>query len=290
MAAFTHTDKVLFPAAGITKGDVIDFYRRVAPLLLPHLRDRPMTLERLPDGLQPGGPHFWQKHAPRHYPAFIPRVRLATERGKPIDYLLVNDEDALLYLVNQGALSFHPWLSRVQDLDRPDFVLFDLDPGAAPFARVVEVALAVGRALRAAGCAPEVKTSGKTGLHVLVPWGGEGGYDEGRAWAARVAARVVQERPRIATTERSIAKRGARVYVDVIQNARGHHVVPPYVVRPTPEATVSTPLAWDELGPGLDPRKFNLRTIFRRLDRQAGDPMADLVRPRAAPPRRRRAA
>jgi bifunctional non-homologous end joining protein LigD len=287
--AFTHTEKVLFPAAGITKGDVIDYYRRVAPLLIPHLCDRPMTLERLPDGLEPGAPHFWQKHAPRYYPGFIPRVSLTTERGEAIDYVLVNDVETLLYLVNQGALSFHPWLSRLPDLDHPSYVLFDLDPGAAPFAHVVEVARALRLELASGGTEPRVKTSGKTGLHVLVRWDSEGGYDETRAWAKNIAGRVVQASHGLATAERSIAKRGGRVYVDVNQNARGHHVVPPYVLRPTPEATVSTPLAWDELTSSLDPKRFTLKTIFLRLDPGAGDPMADLVRPRA-PPRRRRAA
>jgi bifunctional non-homologous end joining protein LigD len=133
----THPERVLFPDLGLTKADVFAYYRAVADRLLPFLRDRPVTLERLPAGLVEGGPHFWQKNTPASYPAWVPRVELETERGKPVSYALVNDEATLLYLVNQGTLTFHPWLSRVGSLDRPDFVLFDLDPGPAAFADVV---------------------------------------------------------------------------------------------------------------------------------------------------------
>ncbi len=272
--ACTNADKVWFPDADITKGDVFDFYHRIAPRLLPFLRDRPVTLERLPEGIAAGGPHFWQKNTPASYPGWLPRVELPSERGKPVQYALVNDVDALLYLVNQGTLTFHVWFSRVQDLERPDFVLFDLDPGPAAFADVVTVARELHATLEDLNRLAFVKTSGKTGLHVLVPWRDPGGYDEARAWASDVAGRVAAALPDVATTEIRKAKRGGRVYLDVMQNARGHHAVPPYVVRPVPGAPVSTPLNWRELTADLDPARFNLRTIFRRLARQAHDPMA----------------
>src|SRR5207248_9121750 len=134
--------------------------------LLPFLKDRPITLERLPEGLAEGGPHFWQKDTPASYPDWIPRIELVTERGKPVRYALVNDEATLLYLVNQGTLTFHVWASRVADLDRPGFVLFDLDPGKAPFVDVVEVAKAVKASLDALGVGSFGKTSGQAGLHV----------------------------------------------------------------------------------------------------------------------------
>jgi bifunctional non-homologous end joining protein LigD len=280
----THPEKVLFPDDGITKADVAAFYRRIAPRLLPHLKDRPVTLERLPEGLGSGTPHFWQKDTPSYYPDWIPRVELPSETGKPVHYALVNDLPTLLYLVNQGALTFHVWFSRVQNLDRPDFVLFDLDRGEATFADVVAVAKALHDVLKEEGVKPLLKTSGKTGLHVLVP--GErrgvsppvdGGYDEARRWAEGIAGRVVEALPDQATVERSKAKRHGRVYVDVMQNVRGRHAVPPYVLRPVPGAPVSTPLAWRELTPELDPARFNLKTIFRRLQRQKGDPMAALA-------------
>ncbi len=277
--AVTHADKVMYPDAGITKGDVLDFYRRIAPRLLPFLRDRPATLERLPEGLGDNGraPHFWQKNTPSSYPDWIARVELPSERGKTVRYVLVNDEETLLYLVNQGTLTFHVWFSRIDDLDRPDFVLFDLDPGQAAFADAVAVAQALHALLKEEGSKAFIKTSGKTGLHILVPWTDAGGYDEARAWAEEVAGRVVEALPGQATTERSKAKREGRVYVDVMQNARGHHAVPPYVLRAVPGAPVSTPLSWSELTPALDPARFNLRTIFRRLARQKRDPMAELA-------------
>jgi bifunctional non-homologous end joining protein LigD len=275
---FTHTDKVMFPDAGITKGEVLSFYERISERLLPHLRDRPATLERLPEGVTgTDAPHFWQKDTPAYYPAWIPRVELPSERGRPVRYVLVNDQDTLLYLVNQGTLTFHVWLSRIHNLDRPDFVLFDLDPGEATFTDVIVVAKALHERLQAEAVASFVKTSGKTGLHVLVPWEFRGGYAEAREWARRQAQAVVAELPELATIETRKANRRGRVYVDVLQNARGHHAVPPYVLRAVPQACVSTPLAWDELTPHLHPQAFTLRTIFERLASQPADPIAPLI-------------
>lgn len=273
----TNPDKLIYPDDGITKADIAAYYRKVADHLLPFLKDRPITLERLPDGLGPGKPHFWQKNTPDSYPAWIPRVELETERGRPVKYALVNDRPTLLYLVNQGALTFHPWLSRVGSLDRPDFVLFDLDPGGAAFADVVAVARKLHELLTGDGRDGVVKTSGKSGLHVLVPWNAKGGYNAARAWALEVAQRVAGELPDTATTEIRKAKRDGRVYVDVMQNARGHHAVPPYVLRPVPGATASTPLRWSELKSDLDPKRFDLRTVPARIARQKKDPMIILA-------------
>lgn len=284
---FTHVEKVLFPESGATKGDVLHYYLDVADKLLPHLRDRPITLERLPDGVGEGKPRFWQKNTPDYYPAWIPRVDLHNEDGKLVRYALVNDVETLAYLVNQGALTFHPFLSRVQDLDRPDYVLFDLDPGGAKFAHVVKIARALHELLDGEGIESFPKTSGKSGLHVLVPWTQAGGYDEARAWSMGRANLVVARLPDVATTERLKAQRDGRLYVDVIQNARGHHAVPPYVLRPTPLATVSTPLTWDEVTPKLDPKKFTLKVALKRF---AGKPdlMAPVLAERALPTRRHR--
>jgi bifunctional non-homologous end joining protein LigD len=203
---------------------------------------------------------------------------LETERGKPVSYVLVNDEPTLLYLVNQGTMTFHPWLSRVQSPDRPDFVLFDLDPGGASFKDVVTVAKRLHAELGGEGREAVVKTSGKTGLHVLVRWRDAGDFDAARAWALGVSGRVAAELPEVATTEIRKAKRAGRVYIDVMQNARGHHAVPPYVLRAVPGAPVSTPLRWDELKAGLDPKKFNLRTAPARFVRQKSDPVAELLK------------
>jgi bifunctional non-homologous end joining protein LigD len=245
---------------------------------LPHLRDRPATLERLPDGLSgPHAPHFWQKDLSESTPDWVPRVALETEQGKVVHYALVNNKASLLYLVNQGTITFHVWFSRVENLDRPDFVLFDLDPNKATFADAVEVAHYLHEVLDAAGHEAFVKTSGKRGLHVLVPWTQDGGYNEARAWARDLAEQVAQALPKLVTIEIRKASRGKRVYIDVMQNVRGHHAVPPYVLRATPQATVSTPLQWRELKPDLDPAAFNIKTIFRRLARQKRDPLEALL-------------
>ena len=272
---FTNVDKIWFPDTGITKGDVLQFYLGVADRLVPHLRDRPITLERLPDGIGDDKPRFWQKNTPDYYPAWIPRVDIPSD-GKSVKYALVNDVETLAYLVNQGALTFHPFLSRVPHLDRPDFVLFDLDPGGAPFTNVIKIANTLHGLLDAEGVESFPKTSGKSGLHVLVPWTEKSGFDQARPWAEAVAGRVVQRLPDLATTERRKDERKGRVYVDVVQNAPHKHVVPPYVVRPTPGATVSTPLDWKEVTAKLDPKQFDVRTIFKRLAKKP-DAMAALT-------------
>ena len=268
---FTNVAKVMFPEPGYTKGDLLQFYLTIAPWLLPHLRDRPITLERLPDGVREGAPRFWQKNTPDYYPAFISRINLPTDEGKPVHYALVNDEHTLAYLVNQGATTFHTWFSRVADLDRPDFVVFDLDPGGAPFSEVVRIAQTLHRLLDKRKVPSFPKTSGKSGLHILVAWRQPGGYDKARDWTMSIAKEVVAELPDIATVERSKVARGGRVYVDVMQNALGRHAVPPYVVRATPLATVSTPLKWTEVNARLDPKKFTIRTVPARLKRLGDD-------------------
>lgn len=274
--AFTNVEKMMFPKAGVTKGDVLRFYENIAEYLLPHLKDRPMTLERLPDGLNgPKAPRFWQKNTPSYYPAWIPRIELPSQEGRAVHYAIVNDADTLLYLVNQGAITFHPYLSRVEHLDRPDFVLFDLDPGEATFADAVKIAKKLHERLEGEKVESFVKTSGKTGLHVLSPWEQEGGFDKARGWALDVAEEVVKALPKIATTERSKARRKGRVYVDVMQNAEGKHVVPPYVLRATPRATVSAPLEWDELTAKLNPAKFTMDAVLKRAKRH--DPIAGLL-------------
>lgn len=274
---FTHTDKLLYPESGITKGDVLDYYRSVAEVLLPYLRERPCTLERLPEGVGAGKPHFWQKDTPAYYPEWIPRAPLTAENGKVVHYVLVNDVDTLLYLVNQGTLTFHVWFSRVESLDRPDFVLFDLDRGEASFADAVAVARELRELLAERDVPTFLKTSGKSGLHVLTPWQEAGGYDESRRWAQQVAAHVVEALPEQATMEIRKAKRHGRVYVDTVENAWGHHAVPPYVLRAVPGAPVSTPLAWRELKPTTDPGAYNLNTVPARLRRQKIEPMAALL-------------
>lgn len=264
---FTNTDKLLFPYARITKADVLGYYERIAPWLLPYLRNRPVTVERLPEGLAGRNPpHFWQKNTPDYYPSWIPRVEFTTETGKLVRYSLVNDVETLLFLVNQGALAFHTSFSTIENLARPDFVLFDLDPGRADMDSLIAVAKCLHRRCEQSGVGCMLKTSGEAGLHLIAPATRQS-FAEARAWAIGIADEVAATLPDIATTQQKKAKRCRRVYIDVIQNALGHHAVPPYVIRATPHATVSTPLDWDELSPRLNPQKFTINTIFQRLKR-----------------------
>ena len=273
---FTHVERVVFPDAKLTKGDVLEYYAKVADLLLPHLRDRPITLERMPEGF--GGQIFWQKNTPAYYPRWIPRVKLPTEKGTKVDYTLVNDLPTLLYLVNQNAITLHTWFSRVKKPDVPDFVLFDIDPHQSTFPNAVKVAKTLHEILDDEGVDNFVKTSGKSGLHVLVAWNAKRGeFEAARGWAARIAQRVADALPKIATTERSISARGARVYVDAMQNAKGKHAVPPYVLRATPTATVSMPLKWSELTPRLSPKQFDMKTALKRIARMKADPLTSLI-------------
>jgi bifunctional non-homologous end joining protein LigD len=274
---FTSLDRLVFPESGYTKGDVIDFYNRVADFLLPHLRDRPITVERYPEGVGEKAPRFWQKNTPAYYPNWIERVTLTTEDGKPVQYALVNDLKTLLYFANQNVITFHIWFSRVGSLDTPDFVLFDIDPHQSTFANAVTVAKTLHEILDDEGVENFVKTSGKSGLHVTTPWTSKGGFEEARGWSEQVARRVVDELPKIATVERSIAKRGSRVYVDAMQNAKGKHAVAPYTIRATPTGTVSMPLQWRELNAKLSPKKFDLETSLRRIAKWKSDPLISLT-------------
>jgi bifunctional non-homologous end joining protein LigD len=275
---FTHPEKIMFPRKGYTKADLLSYYNAVADKLIPHLKGRPLTLERLPDGVgdDKTAPHFWQKNTPDYYPDWIRRVPLQDLSGKTVHYALVDDLQSLLYLVNQGTITFHVWFSRVGSLDRPDFVLFDLDPGDRPFADAIKVAKAVHEALDARKVKSFPKTSGKSGLHILAPWKQKGDYSAARDWAMQIAREVVQRLPQIATLERSIKARGGRLYLDVMQNSKGHHAVPPYVVRAVPDATVSTPLEWKELTARLTPARFDLQSAQKRFKGKK-DLMAPLI-------------
>src|SRR4051812_30162089 len=193
--AITHPDKVMFPAAKppLSKGDVVRFYETIAPRLLPHLKDRPVTVERMPNGVSgPDAPRFWQKNTPPYYPKWIPRIELPNEAGKRVQYALVNDLPTLLYFVNQGTITFHVYFSRVDDLHKPDFVLFDLDPHGAKWTDAVTIAKALHELLDERNTPAFVKTSGKTGLHVIVDWNRRGEYGAAREWAMGVADEIVK--------------------------------------------------------------------------------------------------
>jgi len=270
----TNMDKVYWPASGRTKGDLVAYYDRIADVLLPYLKDRPAHLLRYPDGIT--GKAFYQKRVTDHLPDWVPTAEVGGIGGEAVRHVICNDRDTLLYLANLGSIDVHPWMSRVGSLDSPDYLVFDLDPSEHDFAAAVPIARAVGRLLRGAGMRPVLKTSGASGLHVFVPLVGGYTYDQARMFAELVARLIVREHPDVATIERSVAKRRGKVYIDYLQNARGQTVVPPYIVRPQPGATVSAPLDWDELEGELGPEDFDIGTVPDRVAR-VGDQFSGVL-------------
>jgi bifunctional non-homologous end joining protein LigD len=270
----SNLDKAFFPDEGITKGDLLDYYRAVAPIVVPHLKGRPFTMRRYPDGAF--GKAFFQKDAPKGMPEWIPRFRVqVSTRERPpkkrwIEAPIVNDEDALLWVVNMGCIDLNAWYSRVDKPDRPDFVLFDLDPSPdVGFPEVVEVALLVKQALDALGLAAFPKTSSAEGMHVLVPVERRYTYAQTREFCEIVARAIAATHRGLATTEWSKAKRRG-VLIDANQNGEGKTIASAYSVRPRTGAPVSTPLRWDEVEESLDPTSFTMEVVRDRV-RRHGD-------------------
>jgi bifunctional non-homologous end joining protein LigD len=263
----SNLDKPFWPEEGITKGDLVAYYRDVSPVLVPHLRGRPFTMKRYPDGWE--GKHFFQKQSPSHMPEWIPRAPFpaSTREGakKVIDYALVNDELALLWMANMGCIDLHTWASRADRPDRPDWVMFDLDPSeGVGFDAVVEVALLVKQALDLLELESFPKTSGSRGIHVLVPIARRHTHAQAREFAAVIAGALVRAHPRLVTAE-WVRKKRRGVLVDANQNGPGKTNAAVYSVRPRAGAPVSTPLRWDEVAPGLDPAAFTMDAVLDRV-------------------------
>jgi bifunctional non-homologous end joining protein LigD len=275
----SNLDKPFWPEEGITKGDLLAYYRAIAPVVVPHLKERPFTMKRYPDGWQ--GKHFFQKDAPKGMPEWIARFRYpATSRDtretRLIDYPLVNDELALLWMINMGCIDLNTWASRIDSPHKPDWVLFDLDPSeGVGFAEAVEVALLVKQALDALGLVSFPKTSGSRGMHVLVPIERRSSYDEVRRFAGIVAGAIARAHPELATTQWVKSKRRG-VLIDANQNGEGKTIATAYSVRPRAGAHVSTPLSWDEVDASLDPAAFTMDEVLRRVG-ERGDLFAGVL-------------
>ena len=266
----SNLDKPFWPEEGIAKGDLIAYYRDIAPVLVPHLRKRPFTMKRYPDGWE--GKHFFQKDAPSHMPAWIPTFSYrstsrATREKRTLRYPLVNDELALLWMVNMGCIDMNTWYSQVDKPSTPDFVLFDLDPSPdVGFAEVVQVALLIREVLDALGLAGFPKTSGADGFHVLVPIARRYSYDQTREFAEIIAGTLARLHHGLVTTEWAKAKRRG-VLVDANQNGEGKTIASAYSVRPNARAPVSTPLRWEEVTADLDPAAFTMEVVLERVQR-----------------------
>jgi bifunctional non-homologous end joining protein LigD len=272
----SNADKVLYPEDGITKADLADYYRRVAAHMLPHLANRPIALERYPDGLS--GERVFQKNVPRYFPEWITRVRVPKQRGS-LQHVLVKEPATLVYLANQACLTVHAFLSRADRLRHPDQLMFDLDPPGTEFQLACRVALDLRRLLEEELRLPTfVKTSGGDGLHLVVPLDRSEDFDAVRSFATDVGRLLARRDPDRVTVEHRKQKRGNRLFVDVMRNAYAQTAVPPYAARARHRAPVATPLDWEEVrDPRLRPDRFTIRSIFGRLARNP-DPWRNLGR------------
>jgi bifunctional non-homologous end joining protein LigD len=272
----SNEDKLFFPEAGITKGEIIDYYERIADRILPHLKERPLVLQRFPDGV--AKPGFYQKQVGDYFPDWITTVRVEVESADGTQELVVCDKQAtLVYLANQACIALHPWLSRRDEIDRPDLLVIDLDPPAGHFEAARAAALRVRELLEELDLPSFPKLTGSQGVHVAVPLDRSEDFDAVRALARSAMELLAARHPDALTTEQRKNKRRGRLYLDAGRNAYGQTAVAPWSVRPLPEAPVAVPLAWKDLERrGIGPRDYTVKNVFRRLPQR--DPWADMRR------------
>jgi bifunctional non-homologous end joining protein LigD len=269
---FSNLDKVFWPDERYTKGDLIEYYRAISPWMLPYLAERPLVLTRFPDGIN--GKSFFQKDAPEYAQAFVRTVTIWSEDSqRELDYFVCDNESSLLYIANMAAILLHVWSSRVATLEKPDWCILDLDPKEAPFTDVVTVAKALQALCDDIGLPTGIKTSGSTGLHVLIPLGRQCTYEQSRTLGGLLARVIAAELPEIATVTRQVQKRDGKVYLDYVQNGHGRLLVAPFSARPLPGAPVSMPVKWSEVSSKLDIKKFTIKTAPARMKQLGQDPL-----------------
>ncbi len=269
----TNGDRVVFPDAGITKGEVVEHYLRVAPLMLPHMRGRPVSMQRVQGTIEDSV--FFQKNIGSHFPEWVRRVTVP-KSGGTVTHVICDDAESLVYIANQGSITPHVWLSTVDHLDRPDWMIIDLDPGPGGVADARFAARLARDVLTDAGLAPYLMATGSRGYHVVVPLKPEEDFDEVRGISLELAEAMVRRAPERLTTEFHKADRGDRLFLDCNRNAWAQTAVPAYAVRPRPGAPVAVPLSWDELDTAA-PDAWNVRTIGTRLE-GVPDPWAGFAR------------
>jgi bifunctional non-homologous end joining protein LigD len=286
----THPDKPLFPADGVTKGELAGYYERVAEWMLPHIKGRPLSLQRFPAGIGQRG--FFHKDVPDYFPAWVRRVE-AAKHGGSVTHAIANDARTLVYLVGQNTITPHVWLSRADRIHQPDRIVIDLDPApGSDFADVRSAARSAGELVREVGLEPFAQVTGSKGIHVWTPIQRRVDFDEAKEFADGLAELLAARHPDALTTEFRKEKRDGRILVDVLRNRYAQTVVPPYAVRPRAGAPVATPIEWDELSDArLRPDRWNIRTSLGRLERK-GDPWSEMsayARGLSAPAKRLRA-
>lgn len=282
----THPERVLWPEDGITKGDLFDYMGAIADVMLPHVRDRPVSLQRFRGAVGDGG--FFQKEVPKGAPEWVRTVEVPKRTRPPgvVHHVLANDARTLQWLAQQGCVTPHVFTERADKLDRPDRMVIDLDPSTEDFAAVRAAAQLCGEALRDAGLEPFAMVTGSRGIHVVTPVKRTRSTEDAYAWIRAFAAELAERHPDALTTEFYKNKRDDRIYLDVARNGPAQTVVPPYATRPRPHAPVATPLRWEELeDASLRPDGWTLRTVRDRLDALGGDPWADIASAARALPR-----
>lgn len=270
----THPDRVIWPDDGLTKRDLYDYYGAVAEVMVPHVRDRPVSLQRFRGAVGEGG--FFQKEVPKGAPSWVRTVEVP-KHGGVVNHVLANDRETLQWLAQQGCVTPHVFTARADRLDRPDRLVIDLDPSLDDFAAVRHAALACGEALRAEGLEPFAMVTGSRGIHVVAPLKRTRSTEDVLTWIRAFASRLAESDPDALTTEFHKNKRDDRIYLDVARNGAAQTVVPPYATRPRPGAPVATPLRWEELeDDALRPDGWILRTVLDRLESLGGDPWAEI--------------
>lgn len=271
----TNLKKLFWPKEKYTKGDLIEYYRAIAPYLLPYLKDRPVVLTRYPDGIE--GKSFFQKDAPDFVPDWITRVKIySKDTERDINYIVINNVETLLYVINMGTIPLHLWSSRVESLERPDWLVIDLDPKGAPFEDVVRVALALHEILDELRIDNFIKTSGATGLHILIPLGARYTHEQAKNFARLLAMLGHEATSAISTIARPLAARGGKVYIDFGQNGYGVTIASPFSARPVSGATASCPLNWHEVDRDLHPSNFTIKNMPARFEKMK-DPLAPVL-------------
>lgn len=264
----SNRQKIFWPEEGYTKGDLVDYYDKMADHILPHLKDRPLSLKRNPHGIT--DPGFYHKDAGENAPAFVATFPVESESSnKTIDYIVCNNKATLLFVVNLGCIEINPWNSTTKKPDYPSWMVIDIDPSDGnTFKQVVEVALVTRSILDKAGVDSYCKTSGSSGLHVYVPMKNKYDYNTVKDFAHIIAALVQEQLPDTTTLERSVSKRGPKIYIDYLQNRSGQTLASVYSLRPVKGANVSTPLEWKEVNDKLHPSQFNIKNIFKRIQKK----------------------
>lgn len=271
--AISRPDKIMYPDPGVTKAAVAEYYQDISEVMLPHLSGRPINMQRWPNGID--GQSFFEKKVPEHFPEWVATARVQTAEGSQRQ-VLVQDARTLVFLADQACLTPHVWLSKIDDLDRPDELIIDLDPTSEDLAAVREATTIVGDAIDDLGLVPFLKTTGSRGYHVQIPIRPELGFDAVREFARSLADALAGRHPDLLTTEQRKNRRGDRVFVDVLRNGYGQTAVPPYALRGRPGAPVATPLDWDELA-RTAPDRFDISSVRRRL-KQRDCPWRDIRR------------